>query len=199
MNSKALSYSNSWKRCQIYRFSLSKIFLLHISLSLFPPSDIPLFSNSFLLLPKSTLESLKGPPTVGLAGLEKLSITWCAYDNPNEPGSSLAHLYELIRLTLTTLVELRIDNMPDGLLGDFDLQILKPSGDTLRLFEYTLQSVDESILDTIPTILPHLTKLSIKWNIFVYSTIQSISWKACSIFFYFPLNDINYFLQDAHI
>jgi hypothetical protein len=141
---------------------------------------------------------LEGPPMAGLAGLRKLSIRWYAYDNPNElgdlSGNLLAHLYELIRPTFATLVELRIDNMLG--LGDFDLQILRPSADSLRTFECTLQSLDESILDTIPTILPHLTKLSIKWdNVFTW---RSIFWKACTISFYFSL-DINEFLQDAHI
>ena len=129
-------------------------------------------------------EPVEGPPTAGLVGLEKLSIGWHAYDNSNEPGSSLAHLYELIRPTLTTLVELKMDN---GFLGDFDLQLLKPAAHTLRTFEYTLLSADESILNTIPAILPHLTKLSIKWeNTFIF-TKHSILWKACTIFFFlFP-------------
>ena len=125
-------------------------------------------------------EPVEGPPTTGLAGLEKLSITWHACDNLNEPGSSLAHLYELIRPTLTMLVELKIDHTPDELLGDFDLRILKPTANTLQTFEYTLHSVDESILDTIPTILPHLTKLSIKWENSI--TNHSVLWKVCTIF-----------------
>ena len=78
------------------------------------------------------------------------------------------------------LVELKIYHTPDELLGDFDLQILKPTANTLRTFESTLQRADESILDTIPTILPHLTKLSIKWeNAF---TNHSVLWKVCTIF-----------------
>ena len=52
---------------------------------------------------------IKGPPTAGLAGLKKLFINWYAYDNLKEPESSLAHLYELIRPPLTTLVKLRIE------------------------------------------------------------------------------------------
>jgi hypothetical protein len=131
---------------------------------------------------------VEGPPTAGLAGLEKLSIFWNAEDNPDEPGSSLAHLYELIRPTLTTLVKLRIDMKPDELLGDFDLQLLKPTADTLRTFEYTLQSADESILDIIPAILPHLTNISIESK---HSFMNhSILWKACTIFFFLSPNDI---------
>ena len=122
---------------------------------------------------------LEGPPTAGLVGLEKLSISWYAYDDPNKPGGSLAHLYELIRPTLTTLVKFRINNASED---EFDLQLLKPSTETLRMFEYTLQGVDESILYTIPAILPHLTKLSIKWdNVFGFDTKHSILWKACRI------------------
>jgi hypothetical protein len=134
----------------------------------------------------TTRDLLKGPPMAGLAGLEKLSIRWYANDNTNEAGRSLAHLYELIRPTLTTLVELRIVIVSEG-LGGFDLQILKPSADTLRTFEYSFQSADESILDTISTILPHLRKLSIRWDCnFTYShgaRTPTILWKACPIFF----------------
>ena len=133
-----------------------------------------------LVLYTSNFFHVKGPPTTGLADLEKLSINWYADDNPNEPGSSLAHLYEFIRPSLTTLVEFRIE-----LRYVFDLQLLKPTADTLRTFEYTLYSphpcADESILDTISSILPHLTKLSIKWN--NVQTEQSILWKACTFFF----------------
>ena len=111
-----------------------------------------------------------------------------------EPGSSLYHLYEFIRPTLTTLVELRID----GLIAYLDLQLLKPAADTLRTFEYTVQRVDESILDTIPTILPHLSKLSIRWENYPK---HSVLWKVCTIFFYyFPHSMITMnLLQDAHI
>jgi hypothetical protein len=124
---------------------------------------------------------VEGPPTAGLAGLEKLSIFWNAGDDQDEPGSSLAHLYELIRPALTTLVELRIDMIdPDDLVGDFDLELLKPAADTLRTFEYTLLSADESILDIIPAILPHLTNLIIIREYFIRK--HSILWKACTNF-----------------
>ena len=154
---------------------------------LVPPASLSQFISSIrhtalleLVLDTGNYAPVEGPPTTGLAGLEKLSISWNAIDNPNEPGSSLAHLYELIRPTLTTLVKLRIDNEPIEFHGDFDLQLLKPTADTLRTFEYTLQSADDSILGTIPAILPHLTKLSIRWdNLF---TNHSILWKACANF-----------------
>ena len=121
---------------------------------------------------------VKGPPIAGLAGLEKLSINWYAYDNPKEPGSSLAHLYEFIRPSLSMLVQLKIE--PFDVI---DLQMLKPAADTLRTFEYTIvEKADESILDSIPAILPHLTKLSIIWD---FSEKHSILWEVCTIFFYF--------------
>ena len=138
------------------------------------------------------------PPTAGLTGLEELTIAWYVDDSLIEPGSSLAHLYEFIRPTPTTLVELRIEIATAyGCIGDLNLQLLKPAADTLRTFEYTLQSADESILDTIPVILPHLSKLSIRWV--NYYAQHSVLWKACTIYFYFPLNDNNESLQDAHI
>ena len=149
-----------------------------------PPAYLSQFISSIrhtalleLILDTGNRVPVEGPPTAGLAGLEKLSIIWKAVNNPNEPGSSLAHLYELIRPSLTTLVKLRIENRLPAFRGAFDLQLLKPAADTLRTFDYTLQSADDSILDTIPEILPHLTKLSITWN---YSfTEHSILWKAC--------------------
>ena len=110
---------------------------------------------------------VEGLPTAGLVGLKKLSIKWHAHDDPKDPGSSLTHLYKLIQPTLTTLVVLRISDMRPTHYehsGVFDLQLLKPAADTLRIFEYATQDTDESRLDTIPEILPHLTKLTTKWG-----------------------------------
>ena len=78
------------------------------------PAYIPQFISSIRhtslleLVLYTDSEPLEGPPTAGLAGLEKLSIGWFAYDNSNEPGIAVAHLYELIRPSLTTLIELYI-------------------------------------------------------------------------------------------
>ena len=141
------------------------------------------------LVLETSFNHVDGLPTACLAGLKKLSIDWYADDSLSEPGSSLYHLYEFIRPTLTTLVELSIEIAAvDRFIGDLDLQLLKPAADTLRTFKYTLQSADESILDTIPAILPHLSKLSIRWDNYPK---HSILWKACTFFFYFPLNDNN--------
>ena len=134
--------------------------------------------SSSKISPELPLETLHEINKFPLTDIQTLSLSSLGvYDNSNEPGSSLAHLYELIRPSLTTLVKLRIDNLSDEHRNDFDLQILKPSADTLRSFEYTLQSVDEGILDTIPTILPYLTKLSIKWEKYVFVMMHSILWK----------------------
>ena len=46
---------------------------------------------------ETSFSGVDGPPTSGLAGLEKFSIAWYADDSLIEPGSSLAHLYEFIR------------------------------------------------------------------------------------------------------
>ena len=129
--------------------------------------------------------SVEGRPTAGLAGLEKLSIVWCAVDTLNKPGSSLAHLYKFIRPTLTTLVELEITFENGPPIGDLDLQLLKPAANTLRTFRYTLRSTDESVFDTIPAVLPRLQKLSIKWE--KLYTVYCIPWKACIIFLNFLL------------
>jgi len=118
---------------------------------------------------------VEGPPAAGLSGLENLAITWNLDDSSNALGSSCAHLYEFIRPSLTTLVDLKIEYTPAEQVPDLDLRLLRSAGHTLRVFEYTLQRNDESILHTIPEIFPHLTKLTILWeNSF---TEQSILWK----------------------
>lgn len=134
---------------------------------------------------------VEGPPTIGLSGLEKLSITW----NNQATGSAHTHLYELIRPSLETLVDLVIDN---HLSTDFDLQLLKPAGNTLRSFEYFLASNDEGILDIVPIIFPHLTSLSLRWDF--TATRHSILWKVCIWSMTYGSRSSTYeFLQDGHI
>jgi hypothetical protein len=139
---------------------------------LIPPAHIPQLIASLqhaplneLVLSTGIYTPVEGPPTLGLSGLKKLSISWFVNDNPDEAGSSLAYFYGLLRPSLSTLVELSINYDPheEYLGGDFDLKFLKPAGETLRVFEYTLQP-DESVLEVIPEIFPHLIKLSIKWE-----------------------------------
>lgn len=119
--------------------------------------------------------TVEGPPTTGLPGLKKIHITWYLSDNPSVLNSSSAHLSELIRPSLTTLVELKIENEREKLSADLDLQLLRPACNTIRVFHYTLQNHCDTIFDTIPDIFPHLVDLSIKWsNRF---TGHSILWK----------------------
>jgi hypothetical protein len=151
-----------------------------------PPAHIPQLITSIqhaplneLILDTGTYAPVQGPPTPGLSGLKKLSISWFINDNPDEAGSSLTYLYALIRPSLSTLVELSInyDSHEEYLGGDFDLKFWKPAGETLRVFKYTLQP-DEGVLEAIPEIFPHLIKLSIKWeNI---PSGRSVLWKVRS-------------------
>jgi len=103
-----------------------------------------------------------GPLVAGPTGLEKLSISWCIDDH--EPGSSLAHLYETVRPSLSTLVSLKLEYGPEYPFKDLDLQLLRPAGKTLRTFEYALPGSDTRILETISKIFPHLNKLAISWG-----------------------------------
>ncbi len=122
--------------------------------------------------------AVEGLPTAGLPFLKRLYTTWYLSDDPNVPDSSSAHLSELIRPSLTTLVELKIDNQGAKLGADLDLQLLRPAGNTIQIFEYTLQNHDDTILNIIPEIFPHLVKLSIKWsNRFMG---HSILWEVCT-------------------
>ena len=159
-------------------FNLSQGFYL------FQPADfsrlLPVLGHAplrELVLFFETSSTVEGPPTAGLSGLEKLSIHWNLYDNQREPGSSSTHLYNLIRPSLTTLVELRITRLPEQLLVNFDLRLLQPAGDTLRVLQWFVPSHDESILDIVPEILPNLVTLKIEWSKrFVW---QSALWKVC--------------------
>lgn len=156
------------------------------SYPLIPPAHIPQLITSLqhaplneLVLSTGIYAPVEGPPTPGLSGLKKLTISWFVNDNPDEPGSSLAYFYGLIRPSLSTLVELSINYAPDPecLGSDFDLKLLKPAGETLRVFSYALQP-DESVLEVIPEIFPHLMKLSIEWeNI---PSGHSVLWKVGS-------------------
>jgi len=132
-----------------------------------------------LVLSTGDCKPVDGPPTPGLSGLKKLSIRWYITDKFEEPGSSLAYLYGLIRPSLSTLTDLTInyDTLAMHPEGPFDLKFLKPAGETLRIFEYTLQP-DETVLEVIPEIFPHLVKLSIKWE--NVPTGQSVLWKVRS-------------------
>lgn len=169
---KSLPNLQSFEFTQIY----SLIPPAHISQLITLLQHAPL---NELVLSTGHYATLEGPPTPGLSGLKKLSIGWFINDNPDEAGSSLTYFYGLIRPSLSTLVELSINYDPhdEYLGGDFDLKFLKPAGETLRVFKYTLQP-DESILEVIPEIFPHLIKLSIKWeNI---PSGRSVLWKVRS-------------------
>ncbi|KAG6826819.1 hypothetical protein H0H92_014288 [Tricholoma furcatifolium] len=111
---------------------------------------------------------VEGPPTDGIACLKRLSIRWSGNDSPSTPGSSLDHLYHLIRPSLSTLVELRIENYPET-GNDLDLRLLRQAGETLRVFDYSMRNHDEGVLDLIPEIFPHLTKLALQWELLVVS------------------------------
>ncbi|KIM43360.1 hypothetical protein M413DRAFT_69374 [Hebeloma cylindrosporum] len=150
------------------------------------PAHIPQLINSLqhaplneLVLATGNYAPVDGPPTTGPPGLTKISIKWNINDNPDEVGSSLAYLYELIRPSLSTLVQLSVNYSPDPEThrDHFDLKFLEPARETLRVLDYALQP-DESVLELIPEILPHLKKLSIKWlNI---PSGQSVLWKVRS-------------------
>ncbi|KDR82538.1 hypothetical protein GALMADRAFT_828949 [Galerina marginata CBS 339.88] len=116
--------------------------------------------------------------TAGPTGRESLSIKWNVDDNFHEPDSALAHLYQFIQPSLTTLVELRIDNTPTHRLTDFDFQLLKPAGDTFTAFHYVLRTQNDSILDVIPEVFPHLTNLAVVWMVPIdWRGGHSILWK----------------------
>lgn len=189
LKSKAMSIREGYDKNVLFQFFESLPNLQSLQYRqlghLIQPKDFPLLIASLKRAPLREFlfdTGLHGPvegqPVAGLSGLENLSIKWHLNDSTNIPGSSCAHLYEFIRPSLTTLVELNLDYTPEDQYPDFDLQLLRPAGHTLRVFDYTLQSNDESILHTIPEIFPHLTKLSIVWeNLF---TDHSILWKVCS-------------------
>jgi hypothetical protein len=80
-----------------------------------------------------------------------------------------ANIYDLIRPSFSTLVELEI--YPGSIT--FDLLPLRPLGETLRGFSYKVEGFDPNILDTIPDLFPHLTELLLM----VQNTTQDVQWK----------------------
>jgi hypothetical protein len=70
-------------------------------------------------------------------------------------------MYDLIRPSFSTLVELEID--PGSVT--FDLLPLRPVGRTLRKFVYKVDGFDPDILDIIPDVFPHLTTLHLMLKI----------------------------------
>ncbi|KAF8907720.1 hypothetical protein CPB84DRAFT_1768636 [Gymnopilus junonius] len=127
-------------------------------------ADLPLLINSVQHAPLRNftlntgyVDEVEGTPKLGLASLD-----------------SLAYLYELIRPSLSTLVELKIKSSLELPCLDVDIQFLRPAGDTLRSFECTFPSGNESVLDIIPDIFPNLTKLAITWSNF---SSHSLPWK----------------------
>ncbi|KAJ3482517.1 hypothetical protein NLI96_g6917 [Meripilus lineatus] len=106
---------------------------------------------------------IKGPPIEGLSSLRKLSISWFVDDGKsNHPGGPVDHLYHLIQPSIGTLVELQLKNDYPN-VADLDLYLLKGAGETLRIFDYTMQHHDENVLEIIPKIFPNLTKLALTW------------------------------------
>ena len=103
--------------------------------------------------------------------------------------SHYAHIYDIIRPSFSTLVELEI--YPGPVVLDpviLDLLPLRPVGRTLRKFVYRVDGFDPDILDTIPDVFPHLTTL----ELMVRSSIPEFRWKVriqVSLFFVF-LSDI---------
>ena len=95
---------------------------------------------------------VEGQPLIGPSGLQKLSVIW--------ESSAFAQLDGFIRPSLTTLVELQISSSSGG-LADFDLRLLKPAGNTLRVFFFAPRRVAERIFHDIPDVLPNLTRLTI--------------------------------------
>ena len=79
----------------------------------------------------------------------------------NSVISHHAHIYDLIRPSFSTLVELEI--YPGSV--KFDLLPLRPVSRTLRKFAYKVDGFDPDVLDTIPDVFPHLTTLKlVVWN-----------------------------------
>lgn len=117
-----------------------------------------------------------GPPIVGLPGLKKLSIIWKVDDADEQPGSAHRSLYDLIQPSLSTLIDLCINDRPLRAGFNLDLRLLEPAGHNLQTFEYSFRSLDESVLYTIPVLFPHLSKLKIEW----YNGVHpSLLWQVC--------------------
>ncbi|KAG6827274.1 hypothetical protein H0H92_012510 [Tricholoma furcatifolium] len=148
---------------------------------LIPPNCMLQFFDTIRQAPLSELvfvsrsdSVVEGLPVEGISSLEKLSIQWRADDNPSIPGSSVDHLYHLIRPSLQTLIELELINIPETTAVDLDIRVLRDAGQTLQALSWMTLNHDD-ILDTIPEIFPRLIKLALKW--YRNEDRHSLRWK----------------------
>jgi hypothetical protein len=134
------------------------------------PIDLPTFLSSLksTRLSELTLRTDQHTPVAlplfsGPSGLKKLYITWSFSDAPSDPGSSIAQLYAFVQPSLSTLVALEIQHRPKRPGNELDLRLLKPAGDTLRSFEYTISTLDDGVLGIIAETFPYLSTLAVEW------------------------------------
>jgi hypothetical protein len=92
-------------------------FILIQASHLVRPSDFPKLIASLRHAPllefhlnNGIIAKVEGQPTISLSGLENLSIRWNRNDHDDQPGSAYDHLYDLIRPSLSTLVNLQINH-----------------------------------------------------------------------------------------
>jgi len=184
------------ERNTLYQFLESlpnlRSFILIQAFHLVSTTDIPKLIESLRHAPllefsldNGISANVEGQPTIGLSGLEKLSVIWNLRDHVDQPGSAYDHLYYLVRPSLSTLVDLQIEHYP-RLGPKFDLQLLKPAGNTLRSFRFLAVGDDQSIFYDVPVLFPHLIKLDIRWSQHT-PTRRSILWNVCILSHMKPL------------
>ena len=115
--------------------------------------------REFFLVIRQSMK-VEGPPLIGLSGLQKLSVIW---ETSSHIPAACAQLYEFIRPSLITLVELQISSSSEE-LADFDLHLLKPAANTLRIFSFAPRRAAGRIFHDIPDVLPNLTQLAIMFK-----------------------------------
>ena len=128
-----------------------------------------------------------GPRVAGPADLESASIEWHVSDDPQDPNSSAAHLYEFLRPSIGTLSRLEIvhrdsdDKTGSGTAQFLDFRQFGPPCVSVRNLKYTTYSRSPKALEAVAEMFPNLVTLSI---IFDWTNDRMCAvWTVCFLVF----------------
>lgn len=126
-----------------------------------------------------------GPPIPGPEGMESISVDWYVSDNPDEPGSSMAHLSEFLRPSLRTLTCLEIrdyDRYGQSInFSTLDFRDVGPSS-LLHTLKYStlFNLTSNEPLKAIGEMFPNLIYLRVEYE--TYGDIEWPVWTVCLTF-----------------
>ena len=107
-----------------------------------------------------------GEPIAGPEGLESITVTWCASDGL-VPGSSVSHLYKLLRPSLGTLMELELHDYPI-----LDFLAFGPPCMSLCMLKYTTYIQSPKALEAVSQMFPNITRLELVFLAYPWMVCQ---------------------------